>query len=169
MKSLNNLINSFILNTPVFHLDDKLYFEVINFTTTIPFSDLKDFSEDQLKEAEGVLFGEISERYSIDYHKSYIKFVKEVQKELIRDFNSRRAIIKFVSDPELTQPCLISLQFIIRDTKLNVIANLRSSELRDFLPYDLCLIKMITEEINSKLKLRIGNVYINAASAHVYV
>jgi thymidylate synthase len=155
---------------PIIEIDGNLYHEMIDFNCLLNFDDLGPFTEEHELEAKKVLLGKQSDRYSPDYHLGYINYFEEVVKELNRDNNSRRAIMKFVSIPTITQPCLISLQFLIRNNKLNVIANLRSSELNNFLPYDICLIKMITENIKSNLdhkNIELNNIFINAASAHI--
>jgi thymidylate synthase len=169
MNLLTEIIQG-LKSLPIIEIDGNLYHEMINFNCVLNFEDLGPFTEDHELEAKNVLLGKTSVRYSIDYHRAYINYFKHVVYELQHYQNSRRAIIKFVSSPELTQPCLISLQFLIRDKKLNVIANFRSSELEEFLQYDLCLIKLITSNVKAKLDngIKLNKLHLNLASAHVF-
>jgi len=70
-------------------------------------------------------------------------------------------------------PCTISDQFLIRDNKLHVIHNMRSSDIWLGWPYDVFNFSMISLYIVKALNkwmptLDLGDLYLNAGSQHLY-
>lgn len=93
------------------------------------------------------------------------------------DLNSRRAYINIWRESPSEgkdTTCLTSLQYIIRDGKLNCIANMRSSDAYLGLPNDINVFSFVSfavmlwlnQQLN--LKLEIGRLYCNAGSRHIY-
>jgi thymidylate synthase len=93
------------------------------------------------------------------------------------DLFSRRAVINIWRDSpgqSKDTSCLLSLQFIVRDNKLNCIATMRSSDAWLGLPNDTIVFCYISEYIvdivNSYLgvHLTLGHLYNTAGSRHIY-
>ena len=116
-------------------------------------------------------------RYTCEYKDSFIREFPKAASHLLKDLHSRRAVIHFVDITADTQPCLTTLQFVVRDKKLHVIANFRSWELSEWALYDLQLIYTITWRMYSELRIKlnidnvedldIGTLTVYAAAAHV--
>lgn len=103
---------------------------------------------------------------------------------LLKDHTSRQAVMTiWVPNPIKTKDyaCTVSLQFLIRNGKLNVIANMRSNDLWLGRPYDMfnftiIALKILTE-INATIVIdedqdsviRLGNMWLNAGSSHIYM
>jgi hypothetical protein len=155
---------------------DYIYIEQLNFAFQIPFDDLDiyrvSYTPDHIAQAQSVIFNSYSPRYTLSYRESYTKYEERVIDALNADLSTRQAVMKFVArgktEPE---PCLSSLQFIVRNDKLDVVANWRSLELREFLPYDLCLIYHITAVIQGSINefIPLGTLYANVGSAHQFL
>ena len=99
----------------------------------------------------------------------------EMVKELLkRDPNSRQAVIHIkeprdlVKRPSKDVNCTISLQFLIRDDKLDMIVTMRSNDLWLGLPYDLFNFTCMQIQMAMELGVGIGTYYHNAASLHLY-
>jgi thymidylate synthase len=71
---------------------------------------------------------------------------------------------------ENDMPCMLSLQFLVRDGKLHTVVNMRSSDVWLGLPNDMTVFAMmaacVTIEVGKRWPL--GVCYINAGSRHVY-
>lgn len=101
--------------------------------------------------------------------------VDGVIQELTRDRDSRRAVIAIYQSEDLfgggglNTPCTLNLQFLIRDNKLQLIANMRSSDVVRGLTYDLFVFTMIQEYVARRLGIALGEYFHNAGSLHMYV
>lgn len=87
------------------------------------------------------------------------------------DINSRQAVMTIWTErPQQSKdiPCTLSLQFIVRDSKLHCIANMRSSDVFLGLPYDIFVFSMISANVANNLGLELGYLTWQAGSAHVY-
>jgi thymidylate synthase len=93
------------------------------------------------------------------------------------DINTRQAVINIWREsPYDTDdvPCTISFQFIIRENKLNVIANMRSNDLWLGWPYDNFNFSMLGAYVALlmwdiyRMDLDLGVTVINAGSRHLY-
>lgn len=99
-----------------------------------------------------------------------------VIKTLKKDSYSRQAVITINSPPDLEYdnkdvPCTFSIQFLIRNNKLNMIVNMRSNDIIMGYCNDIFQFSMIHEMILSELnddKLELGKYYHNAGSMHLY-
>src|ERR1035437_3870082 len=65
-------------------------------------------------------------------------------------------------------PCTISLQWLIRDDKLHVTVNMRSSDAWLGIPYDFFTFSQLTNYVAMQLGLPVGMVTMNLASSHLY-
>jgi len=101
--------------------------------------------------------------------------VKHVVDMLRTSGISRRAVIPIYNVVDLyggggkNTPCTLSLQFMIRDSKLICITNMRSNDVILGLTYDMFSFTMLQEYIARQLGVELGPYYHNAGSFHVYV
>ena len=67
-------------------------------------------------------------------------------------------------------PCTVSLQFLVRFDKLHCIANMRSSDAWLGWPYDVFNFSMLSAciALSLKQKVKLGKLYLNAGSQHLY-
>ena len=88
---------------------------------------------------------------------------------------SRRAVISIYSqkdqDKNLTFdiPSTVSLQFLLRKNKLNLICYMRSNDFWNGLPFDIGIFAFLQEVMASWLKLALGTYTHFAGSAHIYL
>lgn len=89
------------------------------------------------------------------------------------DPHSRRAVLDFrvsggdvLNSPDIA--CVSSLQFLIRDGRLNALAVLRSNDVIWGLPYDLFVLTMFQEMAAQELGLDVGWYNHHVASMHIY-
>jgi thymidylate synthase len=145
------------------------YSEIINFSIAFRYESINyyfDWEDKHYQEINQVLEYKDTERYN-NYSFWWSKGLPKCTVELLKDNFSRRAIIQFLGNA-YSPSCLSSLQFLIRNNKLNAIANFRSWELSDFGPYDVLLIKRFTGEMSRHLNnIEIEYLYFNAGSAHI--
>lgn len=100
--------------------------------------------------------------------------IEQVISMLYKDSSSRRAVLSIYGADDLwgrsglNTPCTISLQFLVRDGKLNCITTMRSNDLVWGLTYDLFVFTMIQEYVAMKVGAGLGRYYHNAGSFHVY-
>lgn len=145
------------------------YSEIINFSIAFRYESINyyfDWEDKHYKETQAVLEYLETARYD-NYSFWWSKGLPKCTVELLKDKSSRRAIIQFFGNKH-SPSCLSSLQFLIRNDRLNTIANFRSWELSEYGPYDVLLIKKFTEEMSRHLhNIQIEYIYFNAGSAHV--
>lgn len=91
---------------------------------------------------------------------------------LKEDLNSRRAIISLgtndVPPDSKDVSCISSIQFMIRNGKLNMHVYMRSNDVYWGLPYDVFLFTFLQELMAIELKVPLGSYYHYTASMHVY-
>lgn len=96
-----------------------------------------------------------------------------VKDELKRDPDSRRAIIHIkTAEDSLSAkkdvPCTLALQFFIRDNKLNLVVNMRSSDLILGIAYDVPAFTYMQEMMAIELGIELGSYIHVSNSLHVY-
>lgn len=96
-----------------------------------------------------------------------------VYEELRRDPASRRAVVTIYSEDDqresLDVPCTLALHFLIRHGKLDLMVNMRSSDLFLGLPYDVNQFAFLQQVIAGWLQIDAGRYIQWAASAHIYM
>lgn len=106
--------------------------------------------------------------------KDGISQINQVVKTLIKDKDSRRAVISIYERDDLfgggglNTPCTLSLQFFIRLNSLICIANMRSCDIVKGLTYDAFVFSLVQELIARELQLPLGYYHHNANSLHFY-
>ena len=86
---------------------------------------------------------------------------------------SRRAVIQLFEASDLTEnfnevPCTCTLQFLVRNDKLNLLVNMRSNDAYRGLPHDIFAFTMLQELIVRSLGVEVGIYKHCAASLHLY-
>lgn len=93
--------------------------------------------------------------------------------ELLKnDSDSRQAIIHIHTPnnkPTKDEVCTLTLQFLIRNGKLNMIVNMRSNDVVYGFTYDVFCFTAMQELMAEELGVKLGYYYHNAASLHVYL
>jgi thymidylate synthase len=87
--------------------------------------------------------------------------------------SSRRAVIQLFDASDLSDdfksiPCTCTLQFIVRNNKLNLLVNMRSNDLFRGLPHDVFTFTMLQEIIARSLDVELGEYRHCAGSLHLY-
>lgn len=99
-----------------------------------------------------------------------------VTRILCDNIYSRQAVIaiwKPNPKPSKDIPCTLVFQFLVRDGKLHLIVQMRSSDVWLGFPYDIFSFSMLTAGIilllkNHDIILDLGNLYFRAGSFHLY-
>jgi thymidylate synthase len=98
----------------------------------------------------------------------------QIRQMLISDPDTRRAIIYFgdstlnLSENCVDVACATSLQFLIRDGKLDATVCMRSNDVILGLPYDLFLFTFLQELLAAELRIEVGEYHHFASSLHLY-
>ncbi|MDO8769436.1 MAG: thymidylate synthase [Burkholderiaceae bacterium] len=87
--------------------------------------------------------------------------------------DSRQAVVQIfdktdLSAPHLDIPCTCTLQFMVRDGRLNLFASMRSNDAYMGLPHDVFAFTMIQELVARSLDLDLGHYKHFAGSLHLY-
>ena len=97
--------------------------------------------------------------------------------ELEKDHDTRQAVATIWEPnprPSKDIPCTLSAQFMIRDNKLHCFDTMRSSDVWLGWPFDVFNFSMVSAFVSLLFKLRtghalpLGNLYLTAASQHLY-
>lgn len=102
-----------------------------------------------------------------------INQIENVIRRLKDQSTTRRAVIQLFDATDLTEdfkqiPCTCSLQFLVRDRKLNVLVNMRSNDAFLGLPHDVFAFTMIQELIARSIDADVGVYKHCAGSLHLY-
>lgn len=134
-------------------------------STIAPFSKMiPEFSDDNV-------------RFYGSYGPKIVDQISYVIDTLAKDDYSRQAVINIWREkpgPSKDIPCTCSLQFILRDDKLNCIATMRSSDAWLGWPYDafnftcISIYTLLQLMHQHKKTYKLGNLSINAGSQHLY-
>ena len=92
---------------------------------------------------------------------------------LRRKSGSRRAVIQLFDHSDLTRehndiPCTCSLQFLVRDEKLQMLASMRSNDAYWGLPHDVFAFTMLQEIMARTLSIEVGIYKHFVGSLHIY-
>lgn len=118
------------------------------------------------------LHGEWDNQYW--YPEGHANQVAMVIDKLRQDPSSRQAVISIYAKEDLlgaggkNTPCTLTLQFLLRDGKLNAIVNMRSSDVVKGLTYDVFVFTMVQEYVARQLGVELGKYHHNAGSLHLY-
>ena len=115
--------------------------------------------------AYGYFDGNYAQRFNYWLDHIYYLFKK--------DINTRQAVIS-IYDPtarhqSIDIPCTLTLQFFVRDNKLNLIASMRSNDMLWGFPYDVNAFCFLQEVLASWLGVELGWYQHNVGSMHIYL
>lgn len=93
--------------------------------------------------------------------------------DLLREKStSRRAVLQLFKQSDLRNdievPCTISIQLLVRDSKLDMIASMRSNDAYMGLPHDVFSFTMIQEIVARELGIHVGRYTHFVGSLHLY-
>lgn len=134
-------------------VDDVKYFSFIN-------KNMKNYSDDGV-----TLYG--------SYGKRIAKYIPNIIEKIKNDKYTRQATITILQNEDLAiegkdMPCTLSLQFLWRDNKLNMIINMRSNDIIWGLPYDIFMFTVMQEIIANECEMELGWYIHRPASLHLY-
>lgn len=121
-------------------------------------------------------FSDNGETFFGAYGPKVVEQLPHVIQSLVKDQQTRQAVINIWREnppPTKDTPCTLSVQFFIRDNKLNCIDTMRSSDAWLGWPYDTFNFSMVSAYIVLALKqyginLKLGELIMNIGSSHLY-
>jgi thymidylate synthase len=122
------------------------------------------------EEADGTVRGAYGPRlFSADWHNQF----DSVAAVLKRKPASRQAVIQLFDSSDLAGtykdiPCTCTLQFMVREDKLNLTVTMRSNDAFKGLPHDVFSFTMLQEIMATALDCPLGDYTHFAASLHLY-
>lgn len=98
---------------------------------------------------------------------------QDVIDRLKADPNTRQAVIHIknprpITDQTKDTPCTLSLQFLLRDGRLNLTTTMRSNDIWTGVPYDMFSFCAMQVMLAMKLGVDVGNYTHQAGSLHIY-
>lgn len=119
--------------------------------------------------------GTVNSNYGYCIHDKFGFDQWEMVKQLLKNTpNTRQAILHIkeprdiISNPTKDLNCTISLQFLLRNNKLDMITTMRSNDIWLGLPYDVFNFTCMQIQMVMELGVEIGVYYHNAGSLHLY-
>jgi thymidylate synthase len=99
--------------------------------------------------------------------------IDNVTKLLTDNPSTRKAVIQLFDAMDLQDkhkeiPCTCTLQFLIRENKLNLYVSMRSNDAFKGLPHDVFAFTMLQEIMSVKLSVDLGSYYHSVGSLHLY-
>ena len=113
-------------------------------------------------------------KFSYCYNERIQPQIDKIITELKIHSHSRQCVLPIFQPQDLDKfgkeriPCCIMYQFLIRKDKLNIIYNMRSSDLLTHFCYDVYLAIKLQEYVAKQLKIKVGNFYHFISSLHAY-
>lgn len=95
-----------------------------------------------------------------------------VRNTLRKDPDTRQAVATIWTPsplPSKDVPCTISLQWLLRENRLNIIATMRSSDVWLGVPYDAHVFATLTNMLAGELGVETGKLVMQLGSSHLYV
>jgi len=121
---------------------------------------------------DGILDFKISAGWDYTYHDRFAKYMPFVINELKRNRESRRAVIS-IRDNEVDSKsndaaCMQSIQFFIRNNKLDMMVMFRSNDLPEAFFFNAFALIMLQEKTAKELGVGIGTYTHRSNSMHCY-
>ena len=121
---------------------------------------------------DGILDFKINAGWDYTYHERFSRHLPFVIAELKRNRESRRAIIS-IRDNEIDSrnkdpACMQSIQFFIRDSKLDLMILFRSNDLPEAFFFNAFGLIMLQEKVAAELGLEVGTYTHRSNSMHCY-
>ena len=119
--------------------------------------------------------GTVNSNYGFCIHDKFGFDQWEMVKDILRQNpNSRQAVIhikeprNLIENPTKDLNCTMTLQFILRDNKLDMITTMRSNDIWLGLPYDVFNFTCMQIQMAMELNVDVGVYYHNVGSLHLY-
>ena len=121
---------------------------------------------------DGILDFKINEGWDYTYHDRFSTYLPYVLEELKRNRESRRAVISIrdnEADTKTKDPaCMQSIQFFIRDNKLDMMVLFRSNDLPEAFYFNAFGLIKLQEKVAAELGVDIGTYTHRSNSMHCY-
>jgi len=121
---------------------------------------------------DGILDFKIGAGWDYTYHDRFVRYLPFVLGELKRNRESRRAVISIrdnETDSRSNDPaCMQSLQYFIRDDKLDCMVLFRSNDLPEAFFFNAFALIMLQEKIAAELGVGMGTYTHRSNSMHCY-
>lgn len=156
------------------------YRELINYHTQFGFKEIFSLKQNQrinddYAEMHKVFFSNEDNAFGHNYAEavrtplSEVKNPVEAVSLLLKENEStRKAVFTFVPYAEKKIPCISTVQFLLRNKKLNIVYNSRGQDIFRKFPCDAMCIAEYGMRIAKQNDYELGTIYANIASAHVY-
>ena len=121
---------------------------------------------------DGLLDFKINEGWDYTYHERFSQYIPYVIQELKRNRESRRAVISIRNnevDSKTSDPaCMQSMQFFIREDKLDLMILFRSNDLPEAFFFNAFGLIALQEKIAAELGVAVGTYTHRSNSMHCY-
>ncbi len=106
-------------------------------------------------------------------HRGQFNQIDTILRLLKNNPSSRKAVIQLFDAEDIAQPhkeipCTCTLQFLIREGKLNMVTHMRSNDAYIGLPHDIFAFTMLQEILARSLSVELGDYYHAVGSLHLY-
>lgn len=107
------------------------------------------------------------------FNKDSIDQIERVIKQLREKKDTRNAVIQLFDARDLggtvkNVPCTCTLQFFLRDGKLDMVTHMRSNDAYLGLPHDVFAFTMLQEIVTNSIGAKLGTYYHAVGSLHLY-
>jgi thymidylate synthase len=121
---------------------------------------------------DGLLDFKINEGWDYTYHERFSKHLPFAIEELKRNKESRRAVISIrnneIDSKTTDPPCMQSIQYLIRNNKLDCMILFRSNDLPEAFYFNAFGLIKLQEKVASELGLEVGTYTHRSNSMHCY-
>ena len=121
---------------------------------------------------DGILDFKINAGWDYTYHDRFVKYLPFILGELRRNRDSRRAIISIrdneVDSKNKDAACMQSIQFFIRNNRLDMMVMFRSNDLPEAFFFNAFALIMLQEKIAAELGVETGTYTHRSNSMHCY-
>lgn len=160
------------------HVED--YLEVLNYSTSFSFEDIYELQSDNridsdYIEMKKVFFTSETNRFGHSYANTIINPIQSISDPILsissilsKNKTTRKAVLTFAPYGDEKIPCINSIQFLVRQNKLNIIYYSRGQDMFRKFPCDAMCIASIGEEVAKKNGYSLGIIFANISSSHIY-
>lgn len=156
------------------------YVELLSYSTGFSFEGVYDLlSDDRIcadyEEMKKVFFSSESNVFGHSYANSIINPIQSIHDPvesvcamLAKNESTRKAVLTFSPYGDEKVPCINSIQFLVRNHRLDVIYYSRGQDMYRKFPCDAMCIASMGEMVAKRCEMEPGTVFANIASAHIY-
>lgn len=156
------------------------YFENMGEQISFSFDKINELECDEeicadLDEMKKVFFTTENNKFGHSYGDAIISpikneknFVEAIIEKIGGNLETRNAVLTFVPYGDFKIPCISTIQFLVRKNTLNVFYTARSQDIFKKFPLDAICIAEMGKIVAEKLNLKLGKIFANIISAHIY-